>query len=165
MAQSQQRPAASSLSPLEWWFTHSGEVRKDGSAAPKVPPAPPAFEFIRAVRAVLGTTQGQLADRIGADRSMVGKWEMEEDGDAPSWPYIGRILVLIGIIDATGKGLRTYTNGRVELPPMRNMESDILSELRKLPEDKLTPIYRLVISEVTKHELTASQAPAALKKG
>lgn len=151
---------------MEWWFTHSGTVRKDGSAPPKPPPSPPAFEFVKAVRAALGKmTQDEFADRIGAHRTMVGKWEMEEGGDDPSWPYIGRILVLLGIVQPSGKGLRTYTDGRVESAPMRNMESDILSELRKLPDEKLTPIYRLVVSEVTKHELSASQIPAALKKG
>lgn len=155
-----------SLSPLAWWFAHDPDVAQRPTAPPKPPPIPAARDFMKAVREFLGAdgqeiSQNYLADWIQAERSMVGRWEMEEGGN-PSWPYIGRILILLGVLDATGKLLRLPAQSGQAARAM-GIEDRVLAALRQLPEEEKLD----VLQDVTRraHEASASQAPAALKKG
>jgi hypothetical protein len=109
-------------------------------------------------------TQEVFAQAVGVgDRSTVGKWEME-DGDEPSWPFIGRALVLLGVIDPSGKHLRVPAGGNVDSDPMTTIEERVLVELRKLPDDKRVDVLLHITREAAKHE-HSSQPPAALRKG
>lgn len=160
VANSSRTDAATSLSPLTQWFTHDPLVPTP-EHPPKPPPIPPANEFLRSARERLGrVSQNYLADWIKADRSMVGRWEME-DGSDPSWRYVGRILVLLNVLDATGKLLCSPTQA-VQSAPM-TIADHILEELAKLSQDEQLAILRLVTRRAT--ETQASQTPAALKKG
>lgn len=160
VADSSARSAAKSLSPLTHWFIHDPLVPKP--QRPLKPPAtPPAAGFLRSAREWLGQiSQNYLADCIEADRSMVGRWEMA-DGGAPSWPYVGRILVLLGVLDDNGKLLRSSTE-RAQSAAM-GIEERVLAILRQLPNDKQLDVLEFVRDKM--HEAAASQPPAALKKG
>ena len=162
VAQGTRGHPARSLSHPEWLFAQTAPMPKDGSALPKTY-LPPASAFVRAVRDFYGLTQERFADWLGVgDRSTVAKWET--DKDKPSWESIGRLLVALGVVDATGKRLRSPTGNHVESAPMTAIESQILEELRKLPEREQLKVFACAVQLVEK-AASSSQPPVALNKG
>lgn len=156
-----------SLSPLAWLFAHDRSVPLP-SQPPKPPPVLPADNFLRAVRDYLGKTLGHdkeisqdyLADWVVADRSSVGRWEMRK-GSNPSWKSIGRILVLLGIVDVTGKQLHLPApSGQAG---QMGIEERVLAGLRQLPDSEKLDILQDVTRRLER--AASNQSPAALKKG
>jgi transcriptional regulator with XRE-family HTH domain len=141
-------------------------MRKPGDLKGVAVPA--ARDFLKAVRKQLGQresrdeiTQDELADRLGVDRSMVGRWE-GNSGAEPSYPHLCRVFMLLNVV---GKDLLPHTARNVESPAMSNIESKLLAELRRLPEAEQLEVFAHVIRLAKDHEAPASQTPAALKKG
>lgn len=156
-----------SLSPLAWLFAHDRSVPLPPQP-PKPPTVPPADNFLRAVRDYLGkswghdkeVSQNYLADWIDVDRSNVGRWEMKKGGD-PSWEPIGRILVLLGIVDVTGKELHLPApSGQAG---QMGIEERVLAGLRQLPDHEKLDILQDVTRRLER--AASNQPPAALKKG
>lgn len=156
-----------SLSPLAWLFAHDRSVPLPAQP-PKPPTLPPAGDFLRAVREYLGqsfghekeVSQNYLADWIAADRSNVGRWEMKKGGN-PSWKSIGRILVLLGVVDVTGKQL--HLPAAVGQGGQMGIEERVLAGLRQLPDSEKLDILQDVTRRLER--AASNQPPAALKKG
>lgn len=116
-------------------------------------------EWVRDARRQLGITQQEFADRLGADRSMVGRWETAVE--APGHTNTQKIHALLRGLPAAAAPpmLKSFPDdGRTDV----DLDRMVLEDLHALPAARRLKLMNLIHEEA---ETLRSQAKAAPVKG